>query len=505
VNEDEKKRDDEFYCERELSREEVEEFIRKMEKEENEEEDEKDDPYYGEWEEILEKLREDEMKKQQEEDDDIGFEPGHEEAADRKFFLITSESVDEGHPDKLADRISDAILDEVLKQDENARVHVETLISPGLVAVSGEISARAYFRQLPIEDIIRQVIRDAGYGEPETGFDLEECRIVTNIVMNTEQKSKPDNNSPSSDSCAFKVNDLCLVSGYAVMETPELMPLPVVFAQQMMMKASQLRRSGEAPWLLPGGKAQVTVRYVLDKKENDQTGWEDLTGDFCRSNKLKPARVEKVIINLPVKKNTNKEEMRKIVIGSMIKAVIPFRFYPSCPLEKICEINFPDESFRERPGIHVGLSGRQILIDSYGGFCRPGNGGFSGKDPGHIERSGSYLARYIAKNIVAAGLANRCTVQLGYVAGRDEPWLIEVNTHGTSDLSALSLERAVRKIFPLKLHDIIKELKLNRPIYQKTSAFGHFGRELPEFLWEHCDRRDALLAYFEDELADCEL
>ena|GEM_PF-877624 len=502
-NEGEKERGDEFLYERELTPEEVEEFIRRMEKEENEEEDEEDDPYYGEWEEILEQLREEQMKDQEEENDDIGFEPGHEKAADRKFFLITSESVDEGHPDKLADRISDAILDEALKQDENAHVHVETLISPDLVVVSGEISARAYFRQLPVEDIVRQVIRDVGFGEAETGFDLEKCRIITHIVTNTDQKPNPGNDSPDSESDAFKVNDQCLVFGYAVRETPELMPLPIALANQIMMKASQLRRSGEAPWLLPGGKVQVTVRYVLNEKKDYRSGWEDVTSDFCSSNILRPARVEKIVMSLPVKRNASREQMRKIVIGGILRAVIPFQFYPSRSFEKICEINFLDESFWRRPAHRIGHSGRQTLTDSYGGICRPGSGGLSGKDPGHIERSGSYIARYIAKNIVAAGLATECTVQLGYVMGRDEPWLIEVDTHATSSLSATSLQMAIRKIFPLKPSEIIKELKLNRPIYQKTSAFGHFGRELPEFLWEHCDRRDALLVYFQDELADC--
>jgi len=501
-NGEKKERDDEFDDGRELSQEEVEEFIRKMEKEEKDEKDGKDDPFYDEWEEILEQLREEQMKGHDEEEDEFAFEQ-QIEAAKRKFFLISSESVAEGHPDKLADRISDAILDEVLKQDENARVHVETLISPGLVAVSGEIAAHTQLPHLLIEDIVRQVIRDVGYGEAETGFDLEKCRIVTNIVTNTEQKSKPADESPHSDPIPLEVNDQCLVFGYAVKETPELMPLPVVFAHQMMMKASQLRRSGEAPWLLPGGKARVTVRYVLDKNQESWPSWEELTGDFCEANALKPAKVEKVVISLPIKKNANKEEMWEIVIGGIIKAVIPFQFYPSRPFEKICEINFLDESFWGRPGLYIGLSGRQTLIDSYGGLCRASSRGFSGKDPRHIERSGSYIARYIAKNIVAAGLASRCTVQLGYVMGRDEPSLIEINTHRTSTLSAISLETAVRKIFPLKPAEIIKELKLNRPIYQKTSAFGHFGRELPEFLWEHCDRRDALLAYFEDEMNDC--
>jgi len=385
-NEEERELGDEFLYERELSQEEVEEFIRRMEKEENEEEDEKNDPYYGEWEEILEQLREDEMKEQQEKDDDIGFEPGHEEAADRKFFLITSESVDEGHPDKLADRISDAILDEALKQDENAHVHVETLISPDLVVVSGDISARAYFRQLPVEDIVRQVICHVGYGEAETGFDLEKCRIITNIATNTNQKANSGNDSPDSESDAFKVNDQCLVFGYAVRETPELMPLPIALAHQMMMRASQLRQSGEAPWLLPGGKVQVTVRYILKEEKDYRSGWEDVTSDFCSSNTLRPARVEKIVMSLPVKKNANREEMRKIVIGGIVRAVIPFQFYPSRSFEKICEINFLDESFWRRPDVLIGLSGRQTLIDSYGGICRPGSGGLSGKDPGHIER-----------------------------------------------------------------------------------------------------------------------
>ena len=410
--------------------------------------------------------------------------------SERRSFLIAAESVDEGHPDKLADQISDAILDEALRQDQNSRVDIETLLSPNLIVITGAIATQAQF---PVEDIVRQVIRAVGCGGAETGFDLEKCRIIPDITW----QSRRIEESPGHDLDEFKSVKMTSVYGYAVQETPEFMPWPVMLAHRMMMKASQLRRSGQAPWLLPGGKVQVAIRYI--KGEGSGTGlWndEELAKNIREKNQLRPVAVEKIIISLPHKKMVTESEMKKVVMAEIVEPVIPPSLNPSCPLVEICEINFSDNSSWPGQAAYIGLSGRKTMVDSYGGCCPPMLESFSGKDPWHLERSASYLARYMAKNILAAGLADRCTVHLAYKQNGAKPVMVHVNTHGTGKVKDSVFERAVSRLFPLRPDQIIRDLVLTRPIYQKASVFGHFGRELPEFTWERCDRQSALTTYF---------
>ncbi len=417
-------------------------------------------------------------------------EDSHRDNLINKSYLFTSESVTEGHPDKLADQISDAVLDEALAQDPYSRVACEALVSRDLVVVAGEITTRA---RLDMAQIARRVITEVGYGDETSGFDLSRCHILLSIKKQSEEIARAINNKSRSRSslepqqikgtevpehvvCAedeLGAGDQGMMFGYATDETPELMPLPIMLAHRLVMKAAELRKSGEIPWLLPDGKSQVTVRY-----ENDR-----------------PVAVERVVLSFQHKKGVGREELCQTLKTEIIEQVIPSSFLS----DRTQYLINPSAQFTTGgPAADTGLTGRKIIVDTYGGSCPHGGGSFSGKDPTKVDRSGAYAARYIAKNIVAAGLARRCTVQLSYAIGLAEPTSVLVNTHGTAKVEDKLLKRAVQRIFPLQPGRIIAELNLRRPIYQKTAAYGHFGRELPDFTWEHANQVQVLRSYFED-------
>jgi S-adenosylmethionine synthetase len=405
-----------------------------------------------------------------------------------RSYLFTSESVAEGHPDKIADQISDAVLDEALSQDPLSHVACETLVSHNLVVAAGEITTKA---MLNIPEIVRRVISEVGYDEKKSGIDPARCIIVTEIRKQSEEigqavgdgkgpdkenPKKPDKNEEDSlnrkeGRDELGAGDQGLMFGYATDETPQLMPLPIMLAQRLVMKAAELRKTSRIPWLLPDGKSQVTVRYEDGR----------------------PVTVERVVLSLQHKDGIDKDELEETIKREIIEAVIPSELRSG----SIQYFINPSGKFTSGgPAADTGLTGRKIIVDTYGGSCPHGGGCFSGKDPTKVDRSGAYAARYAAKNIVAAGLARRCTVQLSYAIGDPEPTSVMVDTHGTGNVNDSLIEKAVREIFPLKPGQIIKELKLRRPIYRKTAVYGHFGRELPEFTWERRDRIEALRQYF---------
>lgn len=407
-------------------------------------------------------------------------------------YLLTSESVTEGHPDKLADQISDVVLDEALTQDFLSRVACETLVTHNLVVVAGEITTEA---RLDIPEIVRKVFCQAGYLDKDSGFDLSRCHILLATKKQSEEIAKAvqeeSNNGSQMEPGQIKENakaghtvypedelgagDQGVMFGYATDETPELMPLPLILAHRLVMKADELRHAGKIPWLRPDGKSQVTVRYEGEK----------------------PVAVESVLLSLQHRKGVSHNELIEALKKEIIEKVIPLKLLSSTT-EII--INPSGEFTIGGPEADTGLTGRKIIVDTYGGACPHGGGCFSGKDPTKVDRSAAYAARYIAKNIakniVAAGLARRCTVQLSYAIGRSEPTSLTVNTYGTGKVDDREIEEAVGKIFPLTPAKIIQELKLRRPVYSLTSVYGHFGRNLPEFTWEYTDRVEALRLYF---------
>jgi S-adenosylmethionine synthetase len=368
-------------------------------------------------------------------------------------MLFTSESVTEGHPDKIADQISDAVLDMVLASDPQGRVACETFVTTGLVLVGGEITTATY---VDIPELVRQVIRDIGYTDARFGFDAESCAVLTSI----------DRQSPD---IAMGVDrdgagDQGLMFGYAVRETPELMPLPITLAHRLTRRLSEVRREGVLPYLRPDGKSQVTVRYVGDK----------------------PVSVENVVVSAQHHPDVAIEQLRSDIIEQVIKPVIPAEFIDENNV--VYHINPTGRFVIGGPQGDAGLTGRKIIVDTYGGFGRHGGGCFSGKDPTKVDRSATYAARYVAKNIVAAGLAERCEVQLAYAIGVAEPVSVHVHTFGTSQIPDDEISERVRRVFDLRPRSIIEMLDLRRPIYRKTSVYGHFGREEDSFTWERTDR-----------------
>ncbi len=367
-------------------------------------------------------------------------------------FLFTSESVTEGHPDKICDQISDAILDEIIAVDRNCRVACETLATTGLVVIAGEITTEVY---VEIPDVARRVIRDVGYDSSDMGFDWESCGVLTSI-----HKQSPD--------IAMGVDpggagDQGLMFGYACTETDVLMPMPIVYAHALTRRLSQVRKEGVLDFLRPDGKSQVTIEY------HDHT----------------PIRVEAVVVSSQHSPEATEEQIREGVIEEVIKKTLP--------VEMLDEntryfVNPTGRFVVGGPMGDTGLTGRKIIVDTYGGQGSHGGGAFSGKDPSKVDRSASYLARYIAKNVVAAGLAERCEVQLAYAIGVADPVSVMINSFGTAKIPPDSIARAVREVFPLKPREIIKELDLLRPIYEKTAVYGHFGRKGAEFTWEKTDR-----------------
>jgi S-adenosylmethionine synthetase len=370
--------------------------------------------------------------------------------------IFTSESVTEGHPDKMADQISDAVLDAVLKDDPTGRVACEVLVTTGSCIVAGEITTTTY---VDVPKLAREVIADIGFTDAAYGFDAKTCG-----VFNVIQAQSPD--------IAMGVDtggagDQGLMFGYACDETAELMPLPIMLAHKLTQRLSQARRSGELSFLRPDGKSQVSVEYVNGR----------------------PTRIDAIVISTQHHDTVSTEELREKVRKHVIDAVVPAKMVDA---ETKYHINPTGRFVIGGPHGDTGLTGRKIIVDTYGGMGRHGGGAFSGKDPTKVDRSACYMARYIAKNIVAAGLASRCEVQLAYAIGVAEPVSVMVNTFGTGKIAETRIEELIRKHFPLTPKGIIDHLKLRRPIYRKTAAFGHFGRSEDGFTWESTDKAEAL-------------
>ena len=379
--------------------------------------------------------------------------------AKRDRFLFTSESVTEGHPDKIADQISDAILDACLAEDPFSRVACETLTCTGLVVIAGEITTKAY---VDFQSLVRSTVADIGYTHSEYGFDSNTCAVISTI-----NKQSPDIAQGVDTGGA---GDQGMMFGYATNETPELMPLPISLAHRLAERLSEVRKSGLMPYLRPDGKSQVTVEYV-------EVG--------------KPTRVDAVVISTQHDENVTNEKLRGDILKNVIQAVIPAELLDA---DTKYHINPTGRFVIGGPMGDTGLTGRKIIVDTYGGMGRHGGGAFSGKDPTKVDRSAAYMARHVAKNIVAAGLADRCEVQLAYAIGVAEPVSVHVDTFGTGKVDEDKLEELVRANFSLTPKGIIESLNLRRPIYKATAAYGHFGRESKDFTWEATDKVEALKA-----------
>ncbi len=381
-------------------------------------------------------------------------------------FLFTSESVTEGHPDKIADQVSDAILDACLTEDAYSRVACETLTATGLVVIAGEITTKAY---VDFQSLVRGVIQSIGYDNALYGFDSNTCAVISTI------------NKQSGD-IAMGVDtggagDQGMMFGYASNETPELMPLPISLAHQLTRKLSEVRKSGKLSYLRPDGKSQVTVEY-----DENHT----------------PIRVDAVVISSQHADNISTEQIRADILKHVIQEVIPAKLLDE---DTKYHINPTGRFVIGGPMGDSGLTGRKIIVDTYGGMGRHGGGAFSGKDPTKVDRSAAYMARYVAKNIVASGLADRCEVQLAYAIGVIEPVSVLVDTFGTGKIAPEKLEQLVRDNFKLTPRGIIESLDLRRPIYQKTAAYGHFGRTDSDFTWEKTDKAATLKEQAHLELA----
>lgn len=394
--------------------------------------------------------------------------------------LFTSESVSEGHPDKVADQISDAILDAMLAQDPMSHVACETVVTTGMVFVFGEISTHAY---VDIQSVVRKTILRIGYDRPELGFDGNNCAVLVDIdeqspdiASGVDKSLEMRQNSSDKDKLdQIGAGDQGLMFGFAIKETPELMPLPISLAHRLMRKVAALRKDGTLDWLRPDAKAQVTVEY--DRQQ-------------------RPKRVDTVVISTQTDAKVSNAEIRRAMIDLVIKEVIPDKY-----LDKNTKylINPSGRFVIGGPKGDSGLTGRKIIVDTYGGYARHGGGAFSGKDPTKVDRSASYAARYIAKNIVAAGLAYRCEVQLAYAIGVAHPVSVMIDTAGTGKVADDLLTRAVRHIFDLRPAGIIKMLNLRRPIYEQTAAYGHFGRTDIDLPWEKTDKTQELLDYIKKQ------
>ncbi len=382
----------------------------------------------------------------------------HSKTFDADKYLFTSESVTMGHPDKVADHISDAILDAMLAQDPKSRVACETLVTTGLVVVAGEITTKAY---VDIPGVVRKTIKKIGYDDPLIGFDGDDCAVIVSI----DNQSADISQGVSEGTGLHKeqgAGDQGLMFGYACRETPALMPMPIQLAHAITTRLEKMRQNKKLPWLRPDGKSQVTVEY-----ENS-----------------KPKRIHTVVVATQHAPSIGYKQLRKQIIEKVILPVLPKRLVDK---NIIYHINPTGRFVIGGPKADCGLTGRKIIVDTYGGRGSHGGGSFSGKDPTKVDRSASYMARYIAKNIVAAGLADACEIQLSYAIGVAEPVSILIDTEGTAKISERKISQIVRKLFPLTPKKMIAHLKLARPIYAETSYGGHFGRNLPNFTWEKTD------------------
>jgi S-adenosylmethionine synthetase len=376
-------------------------------------------------------------------------------------YFFTSESVTEGHPDKVCDQISDGVLDAVLKEDPTGRVACETFVTRGMVIVGGEITTKAY---VDVDNLVRQVVKEIGYNHPKFGFDSTSCGVLNGIGRQSPDIAQGVDTGGAGDQG--------IMFGYACRETPELMPLPIMLAHKLTQKLAEARKNGTLDYLGPDGKSQVTVEY-LDGR---------------------PLRVDTVVLStqhtediLDKTGNQITEKSRKELIDTVIRPVLGKRLLDE---KTVFHINPTGKFVVGGPASDTGVTGRKIIVDTYGGYAPHGGGAFSGKDPTKVDRSACYMARYIAKNVVAAGLADRCTVQLAYAIGVAEPVGVYFDTHGTGTVPEAKIETAVRKHFPMTPKGIITTLKLRRPIYRETAAYGHFGRE--QFEWEKTDKAEAL-------------
>ena len=371
----------------------------------------------------------------------------------RHNFLFTSESVTEGHPDKVADQISDGILDAIIAKDKHCRVACETLLTTGIAFVAGEISTKAY---VEIPDIIRETIQQVGYADATWGFDHNTCSVLTSIHQQSSDIAMGVDSGGAGDQG--------LMFGYASNETAELMPMPIILAHRLTKRLAEVRKKRILPWVRPDGKSQVTVEYRNGK----------------------PVRIDSIVVSTQHSPDVSSKKIEREIIERVIKPVMPEKIFD--PVSVKYFINPTGRFVTGGPMGDTGLTGRKIIVDTYGGVGSHGGGAFSGKDPSKVDRSASYMARYIAKNIVAAGLADKCEIQLAYAIGVPEPVSILIDTKGTEKVSIDLLDKLLRKHFPMTPRGIIDYLKLLRPIYKKTASYGHFGRSEPEFTWERTDK-----------------
>ena len=381
--------------------------------------------------------------------------------SERQDFIFTSESVGEGHPDKLCDQISDAILDSAIKQDPNSRVGCETYTTTGLVLVGGEITTHGY---IDVQGIARGVLKSIGYDNPAYGIDYESCAVISTI-----HEQSPDISQGVTEGKGLHkeqgAGDQGMMFGYACIDTPELMPAAIHYSQEIMKKAAEVRKNGKLHFLRPDGKCQVTVQYKGGK----------------------PAAVKTVVLSHQHDDEIAYEKLRESLIEEVIKKAIPAELLND---DVVYHINPTGRFVVGGPHGDTGLTGRKIIVDTYGGMARHGGGAFSGKDPSKVDRSAAYMARYIAKNIVAAGYASKCELELAYAIGVAEPVSIFVETFGTGKVDDAVMENMIRKIFSTTPHGIIDALDLKKPIYQKTAVYGHFGRDI--FSWEKTDKIDEI-------------
>ncbi len=376
-------------------------------------------------------------------------------------FIFTSESVSEGHPDKIADQISDAMLDAILAQDPKARVACETLVKTGMVLLAGEITTSAW---VDAEQLVREVVRDIGYDDPAIGFDWQSCAVLQAIGKQSPDIARGVDEAEDKD---LGAGDQGLMFGYACNETDALMPAPIYYAHRLVQRQAELRKAKVLPWLRPDAKSQVTLRY------------ED----------YRPVAVDAVVLSTQHAPDIPQSAIREAVIDEIILKVIPREWIHSGTQ---FFVNPTGQFVIGGPVGDCGLTGRKIIVDTYGGMARHGGGCFSGKDPTKVDRSAAYMGRYVAKNIVAAGLASRCEIQVSYAIGVAEPTSISIETFGTGKIAESRLVEIVREHFDLRPRGLIEELDLLRPIYRKTAAYGHFGRNDPEFTWERTDKADRL-------------
>ncbi len=376
-------------------------------------------------------------------------------------YVFTSESVSEGHPDKIADQISDAVLDAIFEQDTKARVACETMVNTGMVIIAGEITTEAW---VDMQDVVRKTIKDIGYNHSDMGFDWESCAVITSIDKQSADIAMGVDESSDHEQGA---GDQGLMFGYASNETDVLMPAPITFAHKMVKRQAEVRKNGTLPWLRPDAKSQVTFNY-----END-----------------KPVGINAVVLSTQHSPDITLEALREAVMDEIISPILPKEW-----LNKDTRyfINPTGNFVIGGPVGDCGLTGRKIIVDTYGGMARHGGGAFSGKDPSKVDRSAAYAGRYVAKNIVAAGLAERCEIQISYAIGVAEPTSISVQSFGTGKVDDDRIVELIREHFDLKPKGLIQMLDLLRPIYRNTAAYGHFGREEPDFTWEKTDKADAL-------------